>query len=89
MQGEASASSASATPPGPAAADAATAAIAAVRTACRADMEKLCASVEREGRRACLETTKDKLSDGCKAARQAASAAGASGGGGSRKGAPQ
>jgi hypothetical protein len=46
-----------------------------VRTACKADMDKLCAGVERgDARRACMDTNKDKFSDGCKAARTAADA---------------
>ena len=44
-----------------------------VRTACRTDMEKLCPGVEREGRRACMDANKEKLSDGCKGALRAAS----------------
>ena len=52
---------------------AATAPVADVRAACKADMDKLCAGVERgEARRACIDTNKDKFSDGCKAARTAA-----------------
>ena len=43
-----------------------------VRTACRADMEKFCANVEREGRRACMQANREKLSDACKAALQTA-----------------
>jgi len=42
-----------------------------VRTACAADVQKFCASIERAKRamRSCLETHETQLSDGCKAAR--------------------
>ena len=53
-----------------------------VRTACRADAEKHCANVEREGRRACMQANFAQLSDGCKSAIQAAAAGAGSGGGG-------
>jgi hypothetical protein len=44
-----------------------------VRSACKADLDRLCPGVERgEARRACVDTNKDKFSDGCKAARSAA-----------------
>jgi len=36
--------------------------------ACRDDAQKLCPDKRGADRRACLETNKDKLSDGCKAA---------------------
>ncbi|HEX4026060.1 MAG TPA: hypothetical protein VHX18_00475 [Rhizomicrobium sp.] len=45
--------------------------------ACRDDAQKLCPDKHGPDRRACMETNKDKLSDGCKAAM----AARASGGG--------
>jgi membrane fusion protein, multidrug efflux system len=48
-----------------------------VRTACRADVEAHCPTAERgDARRACMETNKEKLSAGCKAALLAASSAG-------------
>lgn len=48
-----------------------------VRTACKADMDKLCPNVERgEARRTCVEANKDKFSESCKAARTAARDAG-------------
>lgn len=49
-----------------------------VRTACKADFEKLCpAAADREARRACVEAHRDKFSDGCKAALLAAFGGGA------------
>ena len=49
------------------------AAVGDVRTACKADMDKLCPGAERgDARRTCIETNKDKFSDACKAARTAA-----------------
>jgi hypothetical protein len=39
--------------------------------ACRDDMQKFCADKTGPDRRACMESNKDKLSDGCKAARAA------------------
>jgi hypothetical protein len=39
--------------------------------ACRDDMQKFCADKTGPDRRACMEGNKDKLSDGCKAARAA------------------
>ena len=50
-----------------------TAAVSDVRTACKADMDKLCPAAERgDGRRSCIEANKDKFSDACKTARAAA-----------------
>jgi membrane fusion protein, multidrug efflux system len=50
-----------------------------VRTACRVDAETLCPGAEREARRACMESNKDKLSEGCKSALRAAFGASAGG----------
>ena len=44
-----------------------------VRAVCKPDMDKLCPNVERGvARRACIETNRDKFSDACKTARNAA-----------------
>jgi hypothetical protein len=42
--------------------------------ACRDDAQKFCADKTGPDRRACMEANKDKLSDGCKAARAARAA---------------
>ena len=56
-----------------------------VRTACRADVETLCPNAERgEARRACMESNRDKLSEGCKIALRAAAGASAAGGAAAR-----
>jgi len=49
-------------------------AIAALRAACSADIQKLCAGVQPGGGRimACLKQHKDEVSDGCKQAGKAA-----------------
>jgi hypothetical protein len=39
--------------------------------ACRDDMQKFCSDKTGPDRRACMQANKDKLSDGCKAARAA------------------
>jgi hypothetical protein len=71
------AASATAVPAPAAAATTATAPAIDVRAACKADMDKLCPNVERgDARRSCIETNKDKFSDSCEAARNAARDAG-------------
>ena len=44
--------------------------------ACRDDAQKLCPDKHGPDRRACMETNKDKLSDGCKSAMAARAAGG-------------
>ena len=39
-----------------------------IREACAADMQKLCAGIERPQMRECMRSHSDQLSDGCKAA---------------------
>ena len=48
-----------------------------IRTACAADVQKLCANIERAkgAMRSCLESHEIQLSDGCKAARAERAAA--------------
>jgi hypothetical protein len=44
--------------------------------ACRDDAQKLCPDKQGPDRRACMETNKEKLSDGCKSAMAARAAGG-------------